>query len=101
MSVLKIISKRDNKQYYVCIAKFNTVIGFSEGEKYQVRKATPEDCADYENYCIVNGTFDESVNNIFIETANNLINKYQGTSCINKKVKIEDCKNVLSYINKY
>lgn len=95
----KIISKRDNKQYYVCIAKFNTVIGFSEGEKYQVRKATPDDCIDYEKYCVVNGTFDESVNNIFIETTNNLINKYQGTYCINKKIKIENCKNVLSYIN--
>ena len=30
---------------------------------------------------------------------NNLINKYEGTYCINKKIKIENCKNVLSYIN--
>lgn len=44
--------------------------------------------------------FDESVNNVFIETTNNLINKYKGTYCINKKVKIENCKNTLSYINK-
>ena len=53
----RVISKKDNKVYYLAVAKDSGCIGFLKGSIYQVRKATKSDCFDFQDYCVVNGKF--------------------------------------------
>lgn len=105
----KIISKRDNKEYYLAVLKNefvdefidinNRYIGIPmEGTKYQVRKATKEDCDNPENYCVVNGQF---FNETFLLTQESLklLNRYTGTRCFDVIVSKEICRNNLKYID--
>lgn len=98
----KVISKLDKKEYYLCVATYpmeidNGLSNVCEGEKYQVRKATAEDCEDYENYCVVNGTFnvekDVAWNNKFG------INVYKGTYRRNVLLSVDFCRKAFKYID--
>lgn len=53
----KIISKLDKKEYYIAVANNCENSEFIEGNRYQVRNATKDDCENPELYCIVNGEF--------------------------------------------
>lgn len=105
----KIISKRDNKEYYLAVVKNefadefidinNRYIGIpKEGTKYQVRKATKEDCNNPENYCVINGDFFDET---FLLKQENLmlLNRYTGTNHFNVIVSKDICRNNLKYID--
>lgn len=97
-----VISKKDGKKYYICVAKFNAGIGngvreVCEGERYQVRKATADDCNDFRNYCVVNGTFNDASDALNYDRFG--INHYNGTRCEHVILSVEFCKRVFKYID--
>lgn len=47
----KVISKLDKKEYYIAVASNCENSDFIEGKRYQVRKATKDDCENSELYC--------------------------------------------------
>lgn len=97
----KIISKLDKKGYYIAVANNCENSDFIEGKRYQVRKATKEDCENPELYCVVNGTFWEILPELSFlqESGKQMINRYTGTYFLHKKVLKSECRKYLSYIN--
>lgn len=96
------ISKKDNKKYFLCVAENSTPIGNGvrstcAGERYQVRKATIEDCNDYENYCIVNGTFNDMHDALEYDKYG--INHYNGTTYFNLKLTVDFCRKAFKYVD--
>lgn len=96
-----IISKLDKKTYYLAVATNCEYSAFIEGNRYQVRNATKEDCPDFEDYCVVNGTFWETLPEIdFLRISGRpMINQYNGTYFLHRLVLKSDCKKYLSYLN--
>lgn len=98
----KVISKLDGKEYYLAVCNDESNVMFICDNKYQVRKATANDCENPELYCIVNGTFNEPLSDLDFKIASGgllPLNRYNGTYCLNKKVLKSDCKRYLSYID--
>lgn len=109
--MIKIVSKLDKKEYYLATFMGGNVdeevytnkgkyIGrFIEGKKYQVRKATEEDCENFENYCVVNGLFFDE---IFLSRplSSKLLNRYTGTHHLHAIISKEVVKRHLVYIEK-
>ena len=60
----KVISKLDRKEYYLAVCNDESNVMFICDNKYQVRKATADDCENPELYCIVNGTFNEPLSDL-------------------------------------
>lgn len=77
----RITSKLDKKEYYIAVANNCENSEFIEGNRYQVRKATKEDCENPELYCVVNGTFWEILPELtFLQVSGRqMINRYNGT----------------------
>lgn len=97
-----VISKKDGKKYYLCEAEFDAGIGngvraVCRGERYQVRKATAEDCKDFRNYCVVNGTFNDTFDALEYDKIG--INHYNGTRCEHMLLTVEFCRKVFKYID--
>ena len=98
----KVISKLDRKEYYLAVCNDESNVMFICDNKYQVRKATADDCKNPELYCIVNGTFNEPLSDLNFKIASGVLlplNPYNGTYCLHKKVLKSDCKRYLSYID--
>lgn len=98
----KVISKLDKKEYYLAVCNDESNVMFICDNKYQVRKATVDDCENPELYCIVNGTFNEPLSDLDFKIASGgllPLNPYNGTYCLHKKVLRTDCKRYLSYID--
>lgn len=97
----KVISKLDKKEYYIAVASNCENSDFIEGKRYQVRKATKDDCENSELYCIVNGTFWEMLPELsFLQAGGKqMINRYDGTYFLHKKVLKSECRKYLSYID--
>lgn len=97
----RITSKLDKKEYYIAVANNCENSEFIEGNRYQVRKATKEDCENPELYCVVNGTFWEILPELtFLQVSGRqMINRYNGTYFLHKLVSKSECKKILSYIN--
>lgn len=98
----KIISKLDRKEYYLAVCNDESNVMFICDNKYQVRKATSDDCENPELYCIINGTFNEPLSDLSFKIASGgllPLNPYNGTYCFHKKVLKSDCKRYLSYID--
>ena len=96
-----VISKLDKKTYYLAVATNCEYSAFIEGNRYQVRNATKEDCPDFEDYCVVNGTFREILPEIDFPRISGrlMINLYNDTYSLHRLVLKSDCKKYLSYLN--
>ena len=108
--MIKVVSKLDKKEYYLAtftgekadedIYSRGKYIGrFVEGKKYQVRKATSDDCENPDEYCVVNGLFFDETFLLKPESLQ-LINRYTGTYHQHAIISKEVVKRHLVYIEK-